>query len=65
MGYTHCLAGSFASISEYNWAQHVVDTVICGLVKLKTGMIATYPEGDMNLIMVSDIILVLIMNIKL
>ncbi|CAN1310470.1 hypothetical protein LINPERPRIM_LOCUS28075, partial [Linum perenne] len=55
--YAHYLAGSFASISEYNWAQHVVDIIISGLVKLKTSMIATYPEGDMNLILACDIIL--------
>ncbi|CAN1140033.1 hypothetical protein LINPERPRIM_LOCUS23684 [Linum perenne] len=36
----------------YNWGVHIVDTVKSGLLELKTTAKKSYPNGDMNFLVV-------------
>ncbi|CAN0927059.1 Heat shock 70 kDa protein BIP2 [Linum grandiflorum] len=48
MRYAQFLNGSFDDIGKFNWGKHVADTLINGLVELKNTGKTTYPDGDMN-----------------
>ncbi|CAN1123083.1 hypothetical protein LINPERPRIM_LOCUS3038, partial [Linum perenne] len=48
LGYASALTGTANEISQFNWGQHVVDTIVDAMVELKSGQRATYPAGDYN-----------------
>ncbi|CAN1272532.1 hypothetical protein LINPERPRIM_LOCUS14607 [Linum perenne] len=55
LGYASALTGTAKDISQFNWGQLVVDTIVDAMVELKSGQRATYPAGDYNFAVVSSL----------
>ncbi|CAN1142497.1 hypothetical protein LINPERPRIM_LOCUS26051, partial [Linum perenne] len=64
LGYASALTGTSKDISQYNWGQHVVDTVIDGLVELKSGQRGTYPTGDYNVVVIHLLDMTVLENLR-